>query len=206
MFRLFADHNIAQLYPRATYQPDRGNYDLHLTVKTEKDLEVRFGGMFSSRPINTGMAALRYKLFGIASAQMEALTYFGKFYTAGQVKVRTDLSTRAPLYLEPIFAMHRLDYFSGFSTFFDEVKPAFVVMRETWGGLNVGMGMGNKGLLRFDAKLAETKDSYYQTDDFTGQDTSDVTYFRHVTSGLLLLRNSLNRKQQPNAGEALSVA
>ena len=205
-FRLIADHNIAHLYPSASYRPERRDYHLNLMVKTEKDLEVRFGGMFSSRPINTGMAALRYKLFGIASAHLEALTYFGKFYTAGQVKIRADLSTRAPIYLEPVFGIHRWDHFSGFSSFFDEVKPGFVVMRETWGGLNAGMGMGNKGLLRFDAKVAETKDSYYQTDDFTGLDTSDVTYFRQITSGLLLVRNSLNRKQHPNAGEALSVS
>ncbi len=205
-FRLFADHNIAHLYPRAVYAPERNSYDLHLMVKPEKDLEVRFGGMFSSRPINTGMAALRYKLFGGVSSQLEALSYFGKFYSAGQLKLRTDLSTRAPLYLEPMFSIHRWDHFSGFSTFFDEVKPSFVVIRETWGGLNVGMGMGNKGLLRFDAKVAETKDSYYQTSVFTGQDTSDVTWFRFGTSGLLLTRNSLNRKQHPNAGEALSVA
>jgi NTE family protein len=205
-FRLFADHNIAHLYPRAVYAPERKSYDLHLMVKPEKDLEVRFGGMFSSRPINTGMAALRYKLFGGVSSQLEALSYFGKFYSAGQLKLRTDLSTRAPLYLEPMFSIHRWDHFSGFSTFFDEVKPSFVVIRETWGGLNVGMGIGNKGLLRFDAKVAETKDSYYQTSVFTGQDTSDVTWFRFGTGGLLLTRNSLNRKQHPNAGEALSVA
>ncbi|MBK9177074.1 MAG: patatin-like phospholipase family protein [Flavobacteriales bacterium] len=205
-FRLFADRNIAVLYPQAEYNPARQDYDLHLLVKPEKDLEVRFGGMFSSRPINTGMAALRYKLFGSASAQLEALSYFGKFYTAGQVKLRTDLSSRRPLYVEPVFNIHRWDHFSGFSTFFDEVRPAFVVIRETWGGLNAGLGLGNKGLLRFDAKLAETKDSYYQTPEFGGLDTSDVTWFRHVTSGLLLTRNSLNRKQHPNEGESLSIS
>lgn len=204
-FRLFADHNIAHLYPQATWNPARGDYDLHLLVKPEKDLEVRFGGMFSSRPINTGMAALRYKIFGSASAQLEALSYFGKFYSAGQLKLRTDLSTWQPIYFEPVFNIHRWDHFSGFSTFFDEVRPSFVVIRETWGGLNAGLGLGNKGLLRLDMKLAETKDKYYQTLEFTGRDTSDVTLFRHATGGLLLTRNSLNRKQHPNEGEALCL-
>lgn len=204
-FRLFADHNIAHLYPQATWNPARGDYDLHLLVKPEKDLEVRFGGMFSSRPINTGMAALRYKLFGSASAQLEALSYFGKFYSAGQLKLRTDLSTRLPIYFEPVFNIHRWDHFSGFSTFFDEVRPSFVVIRETWGGLNAGLGLGNKGLLRLDMKLAETKDKYYQTLEFTGRDTSDVTLFRHATGGLLITRNSLNRKQHPNEGESLCL-
>ncbi|MBK9515399.1 MAG: hypothetical protein IPO05_17715 [Flavobacteriales bacterium] len=57
------------LYPKATYRPEAQRFDLDLHVKTEKDLEVRFGGMFSSRPINTGMVGLRYNLFGRSSAQ-----------------------------------------------------------------------------------------------------------------------------------------
>ena len=61
--------------------------DLDLHVKQEKDLEVRFGGMFSSRPINTGMVALRYNLFGRSSAHIDANSYFGKFYSAGQLRI-----------------------------------------------------------------------------------------------------------------------
>ena len=73
-FRLYADKNIAHIYPRATFDRSRQVYDLDLQVKTEKDLEVRFGGMFSSRPINTGMAAIRYNLFGRSSAHIDALS------------------------------------------------------------------------------------------------------------------------------------
>jgi len=204
-FRLHADKNIAMVYPRATYDKGRGSYDLDLLVKPEKDLEVRFGGMFSSRPINTGMVALRYNIFGRSSAHIDANSYFGKFYSAGQIKVRADLSTRLPIYLEPIFNVHRWDHFRSFSTFFDEVKPSFVVIREAYGGMNVGMGLGNKGLLQLDAKLAETKDSYYQTDEFSGSDTADVTYFQQFTTGLALMRFTQNRKQHPNAGESIRL-
>lgn len=204
-FRLYQDKNISLLYPRATYVKDRGNFDLDLLAKPQKELEVRFGGMFSSRPINTGMVGLRYNLFGRSSAFLDGVSYFGKFYAGGRLKLRADLSSRLPIYLEPVFTIHRWDHFRSFSTFFDEVKPSFVVMRETWAGVNAGMGIGNKGLLRLDAKLAETKDQYYQNDQFTSQDTADVTYFRHFTGGILLERNSLNRKQHPNAGERLGL-
>lgn len=205
-FRLAADNNIAQLYPIATYVRERQRFDLDLYVKREKNLQVRFGGMFSSRPINTGMVGLRYNLFGRSSVSVEALSYFGKFYAAGQLKLRAYLSTKAPIYLEPVFNLHRWDHFRSFSTFFDEVKPSFIVTREVYGGLNVGMGLGNKGLLRYDVKLGETRDRYYQSLDFTGQDTTDATTFRHATTGLLVERNSLNRKQHPNAGESLMAS
>lgn len=202
-FRLYADKNIALLYPTATYIPERGNFDLDMLVKPEKDLEVRFGGMFSSRPINTGMVGLRYNLFGRVSSRIEAVSYFGKFYAAGQLKARTDLSSARPVYLEPVFTLHRFDHFRSFATFFDELRPSFVVLRETWGGLNAGLGLGNKGLLRFDAKLGETRDNYYQIANFGPTDTADVTLFRNGTAGLSIQRYSLNRKQHPNAGEQL---
>jgi NTE family protein len=204
-FRLFADNNISLLYPKATFNPESRRYHLDLLVKKEKDLQVRFGGMFSSRPINTGMVALRYNLFGGASAYAEALSYFGKFYSAAQLRVRADLPSRLPIYVEPIFTMHRWDHFRSFATFFDEVRPSFVVIRTVYGGFNAGLGLGNKGRLRLDMKLAETRDTYHQDLTFDIQDTADVTTFSHLTTGLLIERNTLNRKQHPNAGELLRL-
>lgn len=200
-FRLYADQNVADLFPRATWSPERGNFDLDILVKREKRVEARFGGLFSSRPVNTGMLGLRYKFFGRASSYLDASANFGKFYAAGQLKLRMDLSTRRPIYIEPAITLHRWDWFSGFNNFFEEVKPAYIVNREWWAGTNVGMAMGNKGLLRIDAKYAQTTDEYYQTEDFGNKDTADVTDFYHGTGGLVLERNSLNRKQHPNAGE-----
>ncbi len=205
-FRLVADNNIANLYPKATYHTERQQFDLDLYVRREKNLQVRFGGMFSSRPVNTGMVALRYHLFGRSSAHLEASSYFGKFYSAGQVSFRAYLSTRAPIYLEPTFNLHRWDHFRSFSTFFDEVKPSYIVVREAYGGLNAGMGLGNKGLLRYDLRVGETLDRYYQGMDFTAFDTTDATYFHHLTTGLLVERNSMNRKQHPNTGELLMAS
>lgn len=200
-FRLYADANVSGLFPKATYVKERGDFDLTIRVKREKPLEVRFGGMFSSRPINTGMLGVRYNLFGRASSRIDGLGYFGKFYTAGQLSWRTDLSSRVPIYLEPIATFNRWDYFRGFSTFFDEVRPSYIVNREIWGGANVGMAMGNKGLLKLDAKYVQTKDSYYPDNDFVALDTADVTEFFHGTWGLTMERNSLNRKQHPNSGD-----
>lgn len=205
-FRLVADNNIASLYPKATYSRESERFDLDLYVKREKNLQVRFGGMFSSRPVNTGMVALRYHLFGRSSAHVEASSYFGKFYAAGQITFRAYLSTKAPIYLEPVFNLHRWDHFRSFSTFFDEVKPSYIVIREAYGGLNAGMGLDNKGILRYDLRVGETLDRYHQGLDFTSVDTTDATYFRHVTTGLMIERNSLNRKQHPNAGESLMAS
>lgn len=205
-FRLYADNNVGGLFPQATYAPDRGNFDLDLHVKRERRLEVQFGGLVSSRPINTGMLSAQYNIFGRTSSRLEGLGYFGKFYTSGQLRWRTDLSSRTPIYIEPLVTLNRWDHFSGFNSFFQEVRPSYIVRRELWGGANAGMALGIKGLLRLDAKYAQSKDSYYQRGDFDALDTADVTEFHYATTGLTLERNSLNRKQQPNSGELLRLS
>ncbi|MBS1940167.1 MAG: patatin-like phospholipase family protein [Bacteroidetes bacterium] len=205
-FRLYDDNNISGLFPRATYVPERGNFNLDINVVRERRLEVQFGGLFSSRPVNTGMLSVRYHLFGRTSSWLDGSAYFGKFYTSAQLRWRTDLSSRTPLYIEPALTYNRWDHFSGFTSFFDEVKPSYIVRKELWGGANVGMALGTKGLLRFDGKYAQTRDSYYQTSDFIATDTADVTEFKYATTGLTLERNSLNRKQQPNRGELLRAS
>lgn len=205
-FRLYADNNISGLFPRATYNKTRGNFDLDIKVKRERQLEVRFGGLVSSRPVNTGMLSARFNLFGRTSSRVEAVGYFGKFYTAGQLSWRTDLSSRKPVYIEPLITLNRWDHFSGFTSFFQEVRPSYIVLKELWSGANVGMALGTKGLLRYDAKYVQTKDSYYQSGDFDARDTSDVTEFKYATTALTVERNSLNRKQQPNRGEMLRAS
>lgn len=205
-FRLYDDKNVSGLFPRAQYVPQRGNFNLNINVVRERRLEVMFGGLFSSRPVNMGMLAARYHLFGRTSSWLEGSTYFGKFYTSGQLRWRTDLSSRTPLYLEPVVTYNRWDHFSGFTSFFDEVRPSYIVRKELWGGTNAGMALGTKGLLRFDVKYAQDRDSYYQTSDFDAQDTADITEFKFATTGLTVERNSLNRKQQPNRGELLRLS
>jgi len=205
-FRLYADNNVGSLFPQATYSPTRGNFDLDLHVKRERRLEVQFGGLVSSRPINTGMVSAQYNIFGRTSSRLEGLGYFGKFYTSGQVRWRTDLSSRTPIYIEPLATFNRWDHFSGFTSFFQEVRPSYIVRRELWGGANAGMALGIKGLVRLDAKYVQSKDSYYQSGSFDALDTADVTAFHYATTGLTLERNSLNRKQQPNSGELLRVS
>lgn len=203
-FRLVADPNIAQVYPQAI-QKANGLFDLDLTVKRARQLGVSFGGVFSSRPINTGMIGLRYNYFGRRSGHARANFYFGKFYVAGEMRTRLEFPARSPFFIEPSVVLNRWDHFRSFASFFDEVRPSYVVIREIWGGSNVGMALGNKGLLRLDLKYAQIKDDYYQSKAFTALDTADVTEFFHFNGGLRLERNSLNRKQHPNAGELLRV-
>jgi len=205
-FRAHADKNIKNLYPIAKFDTITKSYDLDIKAKREKDLEVQFGGVFSSKPINTGFIGIKYRLFQKASSVVAVNSYFGKFYGSVRGKVRIDLSTRSPIYIEPQITMNRWDYFKSFATFFEESRPSFIVMRELHAGINNGYSLGSKGELRLDMKYAQLRDEYYQTDEFSNTDTADVTKFYNGNVGLRLERNSLNRKEYASKGEKIGIS
>lgn len=204
-FRMYADDKIKTIYPRANYNKQTGYYDMNLEVKQENDIFVDFGGNFSSRPINTGYVGLKYNFMGKTSYSLSANSYFGKFYGSLNIKARFDFPTKRQFYVEPEYVRNRWDYFRSFATFFEDVKPSFLVKTENYGGINIGTPMRNEGKIKGDFKIINLRNEYYQNDDFLSIDTADVTSFVGQTFGLTYERSTLNRKQYANAGTYLSL-
>lgn len=199
-YRLFSDNKIESIYPRAKYNPETHFYDLELDVKRDKEIFVDFGGNFSSRPINTGYIGLTLNNIGMPSWTLQANSYFGRFYGSLNLKSRIDFPTKLQFYIEPEYMLNRWDYFRSLATFFEDVKPSFLIKNENYGALNVGMPIWNKGKLVFDYKIMNLSNDYYQNDNFISSDTADVTTFSGQTWGAVFERSTLNRKQYANKG------
>lgn len=204
-FRAFADEKIRSIFPIAHYQEETGFFRLNLAVKKEKDLFVSFGGNFSSRPINTGFIGLRYHLFGKTAATFYANSYFGKYYGSVNARLRFDFNGAIPISIEPGITFNRLDYFRSFATFFEDVRPSFIVMNEQFAGGKIMTPAGNKGMLQLEGNYVQLNDDYYQTQEFISTDTADRTRFIGNVLELLYERNTLNRKQFANKGTLLRL-
>lgn len=204
-FRAFADEKIRSIFPIAKFDPESGYFRLNLAVKKEKDLFVSFGGNFSSRPINTGFIGLRYHLFGKTAATFYANSYFGKYYGSVNARMRLDFNGAIPISIEPSFTFNRFDYFRSFATFFEDVKPSFIVMNEQFAGGKIMAPAGNKGMLQFEGNYVQLDDDYYQTQEFISTDTADRTRFIGNVIELSYERNTLNRKQYANRGTKLNL-
>ncbi|TAL62381.1 MAG: patatin, partial [Bacteroidetes bacterium] len=63
-FRLIEDDKIKQIYPKAKFNPEKGNYDLLLKIKKERDVVAEVGGNISNRPISEVFAGFEYKYLG----------------------------------------------------------------------------------------------------------------------------------------------
>ncbi len=205
-FRVLNDDKIRSIYPLAIHKPSTGKYNLLLDVKKEKDIMVSFGGNFSSRPINTGFIGLKYNIFSKFSSTLSANSYFGKFYGSLLVAAKFDFAARQPFSIEPHYVRNRWDYFRSFTTFFEDVKPSFIIKKESYAGVNLRFPAGARG--RVDAKLryVHFNDDYYQTEVFLSSDTADQTVFDGGVLRFNYQRSTLNRKQYANRGTYFIVS
>ncbi|MFZ5551527.1 MAG: patatin-like phospholipase family protein [Bacteroidota bacterium] len=204
-FRIYNDEKIGFMYPKMYYNDSLKYYKLKLEIKKEKEINAEFGGNFSSRPINTGYVGVNFHLLRKSAWTFSANSHFGKFYAAAHAAVKYEPPSKVPVYFEPEFTMHRWDYFKSFATFFEDIKPSYIIQYEQYAGFNIGIPVKNKGRLISQTRYTEQYDDYYQTDQFTSLDTADQTNMFSVSSGLVYERSTLNKKVYANEGTYLYI-
>ena len=202
--RLYDDSHLRYLYPSSEYTASDSTYELFLSAEKEKSLLLKFGGVFSSKPINTGYIGLRYKFLDRAAYTFSANSYFGKYYGSIRLSARIQTAWRLPIYIEPFLTLNRWDYFRNKATFFEESRPSYIVQDEAYVGLDIGIPANFKGKFVLDVKQFRQTGSYYLTEDFSTGDTADVTKYNGITLGVVYERNTLNRKQYANKGTFLN--
>lgn len=203
-FRIASIPQIAYLYPTVKLNTD-STYSMQINVRKSKDFKLEVGGHFSSLPVNTGYLGLSYFHMKKLAYQLKAESYFGKFY--GSVKVKADIQIPSyyPVSISPYFAINRWDYFRSSATFFEDVKPSFLVQNEMYYGLQLKLPILNNSRTILDARVFDLSDNYYQTQNFLSSDTADNTRFYGYTFSWLLENNTLNRKQFANSGSYFGI-
>ncbi|MFY7708894.1 MAG: patatin-like phospholipase family protein [Flavobacteriales bacterium] len=205
-FRLFSDVRIKSIFPEMKFNPATGNFKLNLDVEKEKDLFISFGGNFSSRSINTGFVGLKYNLFGKTGATLSANSYFGRFYASVKGEVKWDLPGSYPVSLSGSFTQNRWDYYKSLATFFDDVKPSFVLLNERVGSLGITTPSGNNAKFTATASYAYMFDEYYQTQQFLSVDTADRTDLESFIFRTTWERSTLNRAQWASSGSYMMIS
>ncbi|MBI2258857.1 MAG: patatin-like phospholipase family protein [Flavobacteriia bacterium] len=202
-YRLANFEQISHMYPTLNFVDTA--YQLDIKMKRSKKLKLEVGGHFSSRPINTGYIALNYLNIKKKAIKIKAESYFGRFYGSLRAYMNYTLPNYFPITFVPYFTMNRWDYYRSFSTFFEDVKPSFLVQNERYYGVKIKQALGNKGCNFFEYRHFDLKDSYYQSSKFTSKDTADITTFRGNQISWGLEFSSLNKKQFANSGNLFAV-
>jgi NTE family protein len=196
---LYATPQIDFIYPTVQKKKD-STFNLSLDVRKSKELRLDVGGHFSSRPVNTGYIGLTYRSIGKTASSIQASSYFGKFYGSAKLNYTFEIPSTYPISASAYFVMNRWDYFRSFATFFEDVQPSFLVQNEMYYGVKFNHPIGNNSKSSFDYRMFNLYDDYYQTENFTNKDTSDITEFDGSSLSWEFIQNSLNRKQFASSG------
>ncbi len=198
--RMLSDQKIKDIYPVAVWDSSASAFILHLSVKKEKDLFVSFGGNVSSRPINQGFVGVQYHILRSLSYMLEGNTYFGRFYSSAKAHVKINFPTKLPFYLSTSYVLNKWDYYKSYSTFFEDVKPSYVVMYENFFDFHSGFPLWARAKLELGGNIFNNQNEYYQTNNFQLNDTTDKTFFSGNYYYIHVIQNSLDRKQYPSKG------
>lgn len=203
-FRTYATPQIQYLYPRLKLNSDT-TYALQIDVRKAKDFRLDVGGLISSRSVNTGFIQLSYLHLGRTAMDFHVNSYFGKFYGSAKAALDMHFPSYYPLSFSTYLVLNRWDYFRSFATFFEDVKPSFLVQYESYYGAQFRQPIFNNSKSTLDFRHLELEDRYYQTENFTNKDTTDITRFKGNSITWTIEQNSLNRRQYASAGTLLML-
>ncbi len=204
-FRMMADEKIRSAYPTSKQDTATGKFKLTLNAKKDKHLFFDLGGNVSNRPISNFFVAAQYNYVGKIGFSAYANGYLGKLNSSSLVKLRFEFPTRVPFYIEPSFTISRWDYYRSSALFYDFEKPAYLIQEDLFGELNVGLPVGNISKVVLTGGGSEWKNRYYQTDNFTRLDTSDLSIFDFYYGQVSYEINTLNRKQYATEGTRIQA-
>lgn len=204
-FRLMADEKIKSAYPTTQLDSASGKFTLTLNAKKDKHLFFDIGGNLSNRPISNFFLAAQYNHIGKIGFTAYINGYLGKLNSSTLAKVRFEFPTKVPFYIEPSFTLSRWDYYKSSALFYDFEKPSYLVQEDMFGELNFGAAVGNIGKIVLTGGASEWRNKYYQVEQFTRLDTSDVSLFDFGYGQISYQINTLNRKQYASEGTNLSV-
>lgn len=204
-FRLIDEGFVKNIYPSARYNPGTGYYDLFLDIQKSLNYEAQFGGNFSLGTANIAFLEFRYKYLWTKALHFMINGYFGRFYTSVKADARIDFNSRVPWFIEANYTYNNFNYFKTASFFFDDKTPTYVIEREYFGNVRIGIPCTNKGKLSLDMTYAFSTDKYYQSNVFSRTDTADQTSFNYLAPALTFELNGLNRKQFASGGARLKL-
>lgn len=204
-FRLMADEKIKSAYPTTQLDSTSGKFTLTLNTKKDKHLFFDIGGNLSNRPISNFFLAAQYNHIGRIGFTAYINGYLGKLNSSTLAKVRFEFPTKVPFYIEPSFTLSRWDYYKSSALFYDFEKPSYLIQEDIFGELNIGAAVGNIGKIVLTGGASEWRNKYYQVEQFTRLDTSDVSLFDFGYGQISYQINTLNRKQYASEGTNLLV-
>lgn len=199
-FNLLADDKISYIFPQMVYDTINQQFNLLLDVTLSEPFLAEIGGNISSSATNQAFVGLSYRKLSSIGSRYGVNAYFGRFYSSVQGVVRYDLPGAQPFFAQFRGQLSRKDYFKNSTYFFEDPTPAFIIENESGLSIEIGHSMGNNLKVALGMAGGRRGFDYYQSNNFSRNDTADISQFDFLKPKLGVYYNSLNKKYLANAG------
>jgi NTE family protein len=205
-YKLVADDNFETVYPRITYQPENDAYDFELQVQPQKNFNVEFGGVVSTRPLSTAYLGLQYNYLHSNSYTFTTSFYSGRFYESAQTTMRMDVPTRLPLFLETELTYNHWNYLNSSQIFLENPSPNYISQADRRITLKAGIPAFKNGKIQGEAGFINFYNQFSPNNTFSLGDVLDNQKFNGILTSVMLDKNSLNNRQYASRGSSLEFS
>jgi NTE family protein len=199
--KLANDKSLTYLYPSTEYNSADSLYTFRLRIIPEAPLEARFGMFISTTGHAQTYLGVSYREIQELSMHLKGSLQFGRMYDGVNLGFRFDYPSRIPLYFKGAFNYNHFDHApSGSQFFFEDLKPAYIKEHEINVRFDLGMPLEMNNVLSGGIGIGRDQEIYYMRQDFTTEDTSEVSLINLVSLYVAIERNTLNNKQFATEG------
>ncbi len=199
-FKMVSEEYFNNVYPNICYDSAVGDFNLMLTRRPQKNLQVEFGGVIATRDISNIFLGINFFNFSNHLLHLYGGFHTGNFYKSATFRARADFPLQ--FFVEPELGFDIWNYLEGDDLL--RVRRTHSVLRRVDNKFNihVGLPVGRqfRSMLSFGG--FDNIDRYANSNIFVSADTLDELRLAGLKAQWTLSSNTLNRKQYASAGHA----
>ena len=176
---------------------------LEFKVTTTAPLRIGIGGNLSSSSLNQFYAGLSYNHLSGRPWRLGASFNLGKLYKGGNVLWRHNISLQPLAYYSAELFVQQFDYYNGNQRLFRSDKLPPNVQQLEMGLRNnfiTPLNIKRNLMFKFTAIAAYNRLSYYQTNNYTSNDSPDKSYITLFSPIIGIERDTRNYLLYPSSG------
>ncbi|MDN5216533.1 patatin-like phospholipase family protein [Fulvivirgaceae bacterium BMA12] len=205
-YKLVSENYFKNIFPNIVYNETTGLFDLEIFARQARNFKVDFGGNISSRSISEIYLGFQYNYLNRFLNSYSVNFYTGRFYQSIQARPRFNVPSRKLFYIEPEFTINTWNFIDAQDLVLGGNPTTVLDQTDRKYGVNLGIAAGTKGKLLLQGAFFNNSDRFSNKQELVTSDTLDVLNFKGFRYGIAYRRNTLNRKQYPDAGSAISVS
>jgi len=200
-FKFISDDRISEIIPHAKLNPPGGYFDLNLSIETQDQMKLMFGGFISSSTTNQAYLGISYQNLTEYALSACIDAQFGEIYNGFSLGTRIDMPSRKSNYLKLKFVLHKFNNYKGNRLFQVENRMQDFTQNEIYSKLSTGFPLGMSGRLESGIGLGLLTDYYTQHNSLINpKQGSDVSTYALGSVFTRIESNTLNDLMYPTRG------